>query len=204
METNQATAEPRIVPAIAVEGTATGMIMMAVFTTMWAGVAYSGMQAPYSYVLIIFPALALYFAINAVKLFKSAKYHPALTDEADIARGKKQGKWFGIIFGAEGLGIFIAINLVVNLGYPDLTVSAVALVVGLHFYPLAKVFRRTIDYYLATWSTLIAILGFVFILNNTYNTQVVNAFVGVGLALATSCYGLYMISAANKFVKPMI
>jgi hypothetical protein len=205
METNQAIQAPHVAPAIAVKGNATGLIMMAVFTTMWTAVAYHSIHnSPFKYALVIFPALASYFAVYAVKQLTSAKYYPALTTEADKARGKNTSRWFGIVFGAEGLGIFIAVNVVVNLGHPDLTISAIALVVGLHFYPMAKIFRRTIDYYLATWSTLAAILGFVFILNKILTEDAANVFVGVGLATATSCYGWYMISVAKKFAKQVI
>ena len=45
----------------------------------------------------------------------------------DIAEGKKKGRWFGIIFGAEGLGIFIAVNVVTNMGHSDLVIPVIAL-----------------------------------------------------------------------------
>lgn len=38
---------------------------------------------------------------------------------------------------AEGIGIFVAVNLVNNLGHPELLLPAIALVVGLHFFPIA-------------------------------------------------------------------
>jgi hypothetical protein len=112
------------------------------------------------------------------------------------------GKWFGIIFGAEGLGIFIGINIVINLGHPELTIPVIALVVGLHFYPMAKIFKRTIDYYLATWSTIIAVLAIVFTLNKTMTESAVFAFTGIGLAMATTCYGFYMVMSGRGMPKP--
>ncbi len=91
------------------------------------------------------------------------------------------------------MAIFIGINLVVNLGHSDLAIPVMALVVGLHFYPLAKVFKRTVDYYLATWSTVIATLAIVFVLNKSMTEPAAMAFVGIGIAIATSCYGFYMV-----------
>ena len=38
---------------------------------------------------------------------------------------------------AEGIGLFIAANVVMNLGHRDLLLPAMALVVGLHFLPMA-------------------------------------------------------------------
>ena len=196
--------EPHVMPGAAVKGIATGMIMMAVFTIMWAAIAYQGLSGSnFWLVLLIFPVLSIVFVINAVKLYSISKYFPKLTSEADLAEEKRMGKWFGIIFGAEGLGIVIGINVVINLGHPDLTVPVIALVVGLHFFPLAKVFKRTIDYYLATWSTIIAILAIVFTLNKTLTPQAVFAFMGTGLAIATSCYGIYMMMRGWKLPKPV-
>jgi hypothetical protein len=37
----------------------------------------------------------------------------------------------------EGIGLFIVANLLVNLGHTDLLLPAMALVVGLHFIPIA-------------------------------------------------------------------
>src|ERR1700753_2286716 len=179
--------EKHLMPDAAVKGIASGLCMMAFFTLMWAGIAFGGLHdTAYWFVLMLFPAFAILFVINGIKLFRLAKYFPKLTSEADLAEEKRMGKWFGIIFGAEGLCIFVGINIVINLGYPDLVIPTIALVVGLHFFPLAKVFKRTIDYYLASWATLIAILGFVFILNKTMSPNLVIAFVGVGIAIATS------------------
>jgi len=181
-------------PAAAVKGIATGLCMMAFFTLMWTGIAFGGLHATSRwFFLLVFVAFAIVFVIRAIKLFGVVKYFPALTSAADLAEEKRIGKWFGIIFGAEGLGIFVGVNIVVNLGYPDLVIPTIALVVGLHFFPLAKVFKRKFDYYLASWATLIAVLGFVFTLNKTMPPNFVMAFVGTGIAIATSLYGFYML-----------
>jgi hypothetical protein len=197
--------QPHIIPDVAVKGIATGLAMMAFFTLLWAGIAYAGLKGgDYWPVLLIFPVMSILFTVNALKLFRIAKYFPKLTSEADLAEEKKMGKWFGIIFGAEGLGIFIGINVVVNLGHSDLTIPVMGLVVGLHFYPLAKVFKRTVDYYLATWSTVIAVLAIVFVLNKTMTENTAMAFVGAGIAIATSCYGIYMMIRGWKIEKPVV
>lgn len=36
----------------------------------------------------------------------------------------------------EGIGLFIAANLVINLGHPEWLLPAIALIVGLHFLPM--------------------------------------------------------------------
>jgi len=196
--------EKKILPDAVVKGIASGLCMMALFTLLWSGIAFGGLHdTSYWFFLLLFPVFAVLFVVSAVKLFRVAKYFPKLTSEADLAEEKREGKWFGIIFGAEGLGIFIGINIVINLGYPDLVIPTIALVVGLHFFPLAKVFKRTVDYYLATWATLIAILGFVFTLNKTMPANLVMAFVGIGIAIATSIYGFYMLIRGKEAIRQL-
>jgi hypothetical protein len=194
------TKEPHTIPRIAITSIAAGLLMMAFFTTMWAGIAYGSLRHGII-LLILFGSIIIMFISFAIYLFGISKRFPKLESEADKAEGKRAGKWFGIIFGAEGLGIFVAINVVVNLGHADLTIPAIALVVGLHFYPLAKIFKRTIDYYLATWTTIIAIIAIVLILKKVYPPANVDAFVGIGTAMATSCYGLYMIYTGKRLAK---
>ena len=197
--------QPKTVPREAITGIATGLVMMAVFTTIWSCIANAGLSGKdYHLVLIAFCLVAATFAGYGIFLFSNAKNFPKSTSEADLAEKKRTGKWFGIIFGAEGLGIAIAVNVVINLGHPDLTIPTIALVVGLHFYPMAKVFKRNVDYYLATWTTIIAICGIVFILNKTFTEEQAFAFVGIGTAIATSCYGLYMIYRGQRFMKPVL
>ncbi len=194
--------EPHIIPDTAIKGVATGLCMMAFFTLLWAGIAFGGLHGSnYWFALFIFPLFSIIFVINAVQLFKIAKLFPKLTSEADIAEEKRMSKWFGIIFGAEGVGIFIGINIVNNLGHPELDIPVLAVVVGLHFFPLAKVFKRTVDYYLATWATLVAILAFVFTLNKTFTQNQMMVFIGIGIAIATSGYGFYMVRNGHRLAK---
>lgn len=191
--------QKNLIPAVAVKGIATGLMMMASFTLIWAGMAFSGLHGTTAaWVLIVFPILAGIFISKGITLYAVAKKHPDIQSEEDKAEGKKMDKWFGIIFGAEGLLIFIAVNVVINLGHPELTIPAIALVVGLHFFPLARVFKRTIDYYLATWSTVVATLAIILSLNHILSQPSVSAFTGIGLAIATSCYGLFMIYKGNR------
>jgi len=194
--------QPHTIPRIAIQSIASGLLMMAFFTMMWATMANLGLNGRDHYaVLVFFGILAILFVSNAIHLLTIAKRFPKLSSEEDKAEGKRSGKWFGIIFGAEGLGIVIAINIVKYLGHDDLVIPVIALVVGLHFYPLGWVFKRTLDYYLATWATLIAVLSIIFTLNKTLTANDVLAFVGVGIGIATSCYGLYMIKDGMRLTR---
>lgn len=197
--------KPHIIPRIAIQSIATGLLMMTLFTMMWAGIAHVGLNGRFYYAdLIFFGVLSITFLSNSIYFLSAAKRFPKTTSAEDVATGKKTGKWFGIIFIAEGLGILIAVNVVTNIGHPELVVPAIALVVGLHFYPMGRLFKRTIDYYTGTWSVLIAVLGMIFIINKILTENEVFAFVGIGLALATSCYGLYMIYVGRTLINKSV
>jgi hypothetical protein len=196
------TESTKIIPREAITGIGTGLLLMTVFTIMWACIANAGLNGSDHHLeLAVFGTLAALFLVAGLSVYSRAKDFPISTSESNIAMRKKSGKWFGIIFGAEGLGIFIAVNVVINLGHPELTIPVIALVVGLHFYPLAKVFRRKIDYYLATWTTLVAIAGIGLSLNKTLTEHGAFAFVGIGTAIATSCYGIYMLYCSIKLIR---
>ncbi len=61
--------EPHIIPDVAVKGIATGLVMMAAFTLIWAGIAFGGLhESNYWFVLLVFPVFSVVFVINADKV----------------------------------------------------------------------------------------------------------------------------------------
>jgi hypothetical protein len=177
-----------------VKKTVSGLTLMTIFTLLWTGIAFYGLSSSaYLWLLGIFPLACMFFIYYAFQLRKAAQLLPPLPSNTNQDEEKKRGKWFGIICAAEGVGIFIAINIVINLHHPELQVPAMALVVGLHFFPLAKVFKRKMDYYLGTWSTLVALSAIVLTLNKTFDQTAMLSFTGVGLSIATTFYGINMI-----------
>jgi hypothetical protein len=186
-------------PRIAIQSIAGGLLLMALFTIMWAGIAQAGLQGKDDHiVLILFAILSAGFVIYGIKLFITAKKIPKFTNDADKAEGKEMAKWFGIIFGIEGTLIPLSSVALQLSGHPQFILPTIALIVGLHFYPMAKVFNRTIDYYLATYTCLVAIAAIYMISNNTIPQILVFTFMGIGVALTTSTYGVYMLFAGYK------
>lgn len=61
----------------------------------------------------------------------------------------------------EGVGLFLAANIVMNLHRPDLLLPSMALIVGLHFLPIALTSRFRPFYVLGTALVVAAIAGFV-------------------------------------------
>lgn len=186
-------------PAQSVKKKAFVLFLMTLFTLIWAGIAGFGLiHSTYLWLLCFFPLTGLFFIYYAVKINKAAKDLPLEPLSANLEEDKKRRKWFIIIGNAEGLGIFIAISIATNLHHPELKMPAMALVVGLHFFPLAKVFKRKLFYLLGAYSTLIAILAIMLSLNKTITDAGTLAFTGIGMAIATTTYGLIIIHEHQK------
>lgn len=73
------------------------------------------------------------------------------------ARAGRAIMWSSI---GEGVGLFIAGNLAANLHRPDLVLPAMALVVGLHFLPIAYAVPFTPFYGLGAALIVAAVVGF--------------------------------------------
>ena len=83
------------------------------------------------------------------------------------------------------------------LGRPDLVLPVIALVVGLHFHPMARIFRRRVDVWLATWLCVVAVAGIVAVLATDLPVPDVWGAVAVGAASTTAVYGVYMVRLAR-------
>ncbi|MFD0682554.1 MULTISPECIES: hypothetical protein [unclassified Paenibacillus] len=146
-----------IIPRAAVRGTASGVIFMAFFGTLWAGIGIRGLQG---WGLLWLLALSLIIGImllyGGITLIKNSR---GLTDKvADARRSKREGMWFGIVFGIEGVLIAAAAVICDSTDHPDLFIPMMALIVGAHFFPLAHLFRVKIHYIAGTLLCLLATL----------------------------------------------
>jgi hypothetical protein len=182
------------IPKIAVRSIGGGLLLMAIFTMLWAGIASGGLIGPAHWsVLVLFGLISISFIIYGIKIFSLSKYFTAPTNEKDKAEAKKLSIWYGVIFGAEGITIPLVAGVLIAFQKPNYVIPAIAMIVGLHFYPMAKIFKRTVDYYLATWTCVVALAAIVATMANIAPPATIFAFLGVGVAIATSWYGFYMI-----------
>jgi hypothetical protein len=96
-------------PAVAIRSVGFGLFMMTVFTGIWSGIAYgAGLSgSSYQWILLVFLICMITFLIQGIRFFRIAGKYPTVQSAEDAAEGKKMGMWFGIIFGAEGLFIFL-------------------------------------------------------------------------------------------------
>jgi len=190
----------RVVPGIVLRSIAGGMLLMALFTYGWINVGISGWHAKgmaWLWLAVIFSALLI---VNALYFFIMSKHFPGLSGAADKAEGKRMGMWYGIIFGGEGAVIGGTCAVLSITGHAEFIIPAIALIIGIHFFPMAKLFRRTIDYYIATWTCLVGLTG-IYLVSNGADISVTNTVTGFGVAAATAAYGIYMILAGYKVLR---
>lgn len=116
-----------------------------------------------------------------------------------MAEGGRIQMWYGIIFGLEGLLIGAACGILHYKGLDDYIVPTIGLVVGLHFYPMVAVFNRRFDYLTGTWTAVIAILVIILETKKFVSVREANFLVGIGTAIATTSYGVFMMFEAEKY-----
>ncbi|HEY6899652.1 MAG TPA: hypothetical protein VI233_03380 [Puia sp.] len=186
-------------PRIVARSIGGGLLGMAFFTMMWTGIAQGGLQGSDHHIqLVINAAISLVFIAAGIRLFMLAKHYPKHTTAEDKARGKRTGKAFGIVFGIECTVIPITCAFLGATGHSEYILPSIALIVGLHFYPMARIFDRSIDYYIATWTSLVGLTAIFIMAEYTYSFPCIMAFLGIGVSLATIAYGIVMLLTARR------
>lgn len=125
-----------------VRGRASGMLVLGWFGLAWAGWGLSGgfpaaVEAPVLTVAgLVFAALI----VRAVLMFRQARTLPPGDPETGRAAGRAIGWRFGLIVAAEFIGLFVIARILALTGLTQLIPAIVCLGVGVHFFPLARLF----------------------------------------------------------------
>lgn len=178
-----------------------GLFFMIINTSIWAFIAeYYLENKDLRIIGILLGMVILSFLYFYLKFTKAQKNLTESTIEK-TADEKSREKWFLIIFGLEGLGILVVKNVLVNINHNELFIPFFVLIVGLHFFPLAKVFKRSFDFYMGTWTCLLAILGIYLITQKATSVNFANVIVSLGCAFATISYGVRMILEGRRLLQ---
>lgn len=175
-----------------------GIFLMTILTIIWTAISVFFLDGLYRWTAgFLFAIPIAYLGYEYLKLNKA---NGNLPKEAIITSPKSE-KLYWWIFGLEGFAILIAKNILANINKDELFICSLALIVGLHFIPLAKVFKRKFDYYVGTWTIFVSVIGLFLILTTKVNYKLTNAFVSMACAMSTTLYGLNMISQAKTIIK---
>ncbi|WP_449355448.1 hypothetical protein ACUL41_05325 [Virgibacillus natechei] len=169
-----------------VRGPAVGVLLMTFFGTMWAYVEIMGLQGwggPWLLVGSLTVGITLFIG-GCLLLFASRKLPNRVPDGR---HGKNIGLWFNIVFAAEGLAIVIAIAVCNTIGHTELIPLVIAMIVGIHFLPLAYLFQVRVYYFTGVLLCLVVVITWLFVpFNVILQEHQINAYmfvVGFGSAL---------------------
>ncbi|OBZ17598.1 MULTISPECIES: hypothetical protein [Bacillales] len=146
------------VPGAAIRGTASGVIFMALFGTLWAYTGVMGLQGwGTAWLLIIAVAIGVSLLVGAGALIRASKKLANQGSKSDSGFGKPNKKTFNLIFAAEGVAIFIAVAICNMMNHSELIPILIAIIVGVHFFPLAPLFRVKLYYITGSLLCLLAV-----------------------------------------------
>jgi len=143
----------------AVFGAANGVAFMAFFGALWASIGIVGTQNIGVPALLVVPGLmTLILLFGAFSLFGKARRMDNAATPAEKENANRTNRRFGLIFGLEGLAIMIASVLCNLFDRFEIFFPIMAIIVGLHFFPLARLFRE--NFYVGT-GVVLCVLGIV-------------------------------------------
>ncbi len=122
-----------------VRGRAVGIVVMSFFALGWTGWGLStGVPAaPRTAGLVVSVLCFLSLVGWAVLAFRrSASLRPGSGDY----QSQRVRRTFGIVVGAEFLGLFVVAAILGRTGHPEIIAPVVCLGVGIHFFPLRRLF----------------------------------------------------------------
>lgn len=148
-----------------VRGYASGALFMTFFGAFWASFSAFAL-GPWqrALLLLVVGVVSVALVIAAVRLLRQARHLPTSTSEESRARGKTQGRRFLLVFGVEFASIFVAASLLGIAGLEGFIPPVIALIVGLHFLPLAAVFGVRLYYLTGILISLVAAVALVALL----------------------------------------
>ncbi len=176
----------RIDPAFrarAVVGAGRGALVEAMFGAGWLGWglgtanAFNGLTGPTFGLTALFLLVCSIYVIRRGRLLR--KKYPTVG-----ASTRTTLKWYLLVVLTEILGVILVMSLANRLHRADLGTDWCAMVVGLHFLPLAKVFRAPHLVVLGILMTLWCALCWTLFRSNAL---VISASLGTGILLWGSC-----------------
>jgi hypothetical protein len=122
-----------------------------------------------------------------------------------IAANREITRHFYLIFGAELVAIFLTVVVLRLIHYPDYILPGIAIIVGIHFVPLAALFKSPLFYGTGLVGCVIGLIGF-FVADPGLRQKVVGLSFGLMLwvtALWIVCVGLTAAPRIVPNLRPM-
>ena len=137
---------------------AIGATIVTLLGAMWCIVALAIWPAHPVWSIPAGSAATILLLALCVMRFRALKNTPRIHHPLAAAKGMRMGKLLGIIFAAESGLIWLCATLLAHLGLSLWIPIAIAVIVGLHFIPLARVFEVPV-YRLTGVLCVVGVLG---------------------------------------------
>ena len=177
-------------------GNGNGAIIVTLFGAAWIGVAVHEMPASLI-ICALLPALLLVaWGVNVVRAANRLRASEPPLNPAEATAESVVGKRFAWIFGAEGVAILIAVNVLANIGKSAFLLPTIGVIVGLHFLPLAKLFQYRLYFWLGILQVALC-LGTALALRS--RVAALNTAVGLEMGLTLWITVLAVLIRARRF-----
>jgi len=155
-----------------------GAVIYSVVSLIWLNIPFAFGTIDNEIIRIAGILAIIGLVVVAVRLILQS---PTPKNDEDTS---KTGMWFGIIFTWEGIGIGVVSGILIALEQTDWIPVAVVIIVGLHFFPLARVLKTPIDYSIGIVLLLVGILTPILIAEPTDWISVISICTAIVLYIA--------------------
>ena len=176
-----------------VAGREIGSVIGAVFGAVFVVVNSTGLTTPVRVSVVALALIAL--AAVLVSAFRSSRRRAAADTApapAPARRGTPFGRTYWFVVAVEVVALVAGTQVLTRIGLPELGVAWVAVIVGLHFFALAGVFRLRRFHVIAVLLTLAGLAGFA--ARAMGSTDAVALFSGVGTGLLLLGFSLWALA----------
>lgn len=192
------------IPRALIQGYMSGALILTFFGALWALLTLSAlMSQPRMFLIIIVVIVTAMLSYAAIMILRAAQQLPQSVSPDARAQGITLFKWFPLIVVIEFVAIALASRLLIQANRDELIPLIIALIVGIHFLPLATIFHVPAYYLTGTIMIMLAggaliALFFNVTLGGIYAWSVV---VGLGNAVILWLTALYLLSVGRHLLK---
>jgi hypothetical protein len=150
-----------LVPAGALQGRAIGALVMTGFGAFWMVSGANALGLLTWEMWLIIAILTGLLCLGALRRLQAARRMPTAAATASQSQPiQTRRRRFGIVLAFEWVPIFLVVFILGRTGHPELILPAIAVIVGLHFIPLAILFDFPLYYWTGAAFVLVAVASF--------------------------------------------
>jgi hypothetical protein len=183
-------------------GMTTGAAVLFAFGVIWLLIGLlRGRPSPaWLRIALLVVGIALGASIATLGLRASSiPRHAAPMTAQQVATNRQISLHFYVIFGIELAAIFLAVLVLGALHYSDYILCGIALIVAVHFFPVAALFRAQVYYGTALLGCAIGLVGFL-MADSNLRQKVVGLSFGLLLWATAAWIAWQGLSAAPRIV----